>query len=651
MADKNDNHENLLDEVQDHYQSSDSYLSTLRDDWDDLEAMLIVRLTDSLTNTTNNKIFDPILSSIVYERAARVMAQNPKGKAYAQSSDDVGKNMLMNLLLKYYYKNATEQDSMLVKLRLWDLYSLVYGSMFALVPWRVNQQKSYIGPELNILPIRDCFPQPTKSSVPDMDWFTVRNVVSIDWLKQQDPDVWDMEEIEALDEELRNAEDGGDTEGQSLESKQSYVERTFFPSTFSDVAYPQVEMLTEYRKDKWITWTPQRIDSKTSQPRVLRVVGNEDKPAYPDYKLPIVGKHAFPLIDSPIGFGEFARGKSLQMGINSLWNLYMQGVKYSIFPPLHINPENVVPSSIKWGAGEFWFMDHPNKDIQPMQIRPNGIETFHSTYGALKSAIESQAGTSSVRESADTKSSLGKTPQAIAFIARKEDARDEWDRVMMEQAIEKVYERWISLTVENMEEEVHLRLFEDEIQDIEETHPDVVELYKSGKRGEAKIKKNDIDAAYDFILETGSTVKPDLEAEQKNITSVLKAVLENPAIIESLQAEGKSINIPELFKRWLQAGGIKDYDKIVVEKEPVAPEAEEGMEQIPPELQEQMMGGGGPVPQGAGPVPQQPMPQGGGPVPAGGPMPQGGGPQINPDDFQDPDIRQAVMELMNRMQQ
>ncbi len=99
MAKKNaiDEREGLLEEVQDHFDSSDTYLETIREGWDDLEAMLVAKLTDSLSPTTNNTVFDPILSSIVYERAARVMAQNPKGKAYAQSKDDVGKNILMNL--------------------------------------------------------------------------------------------------------------------------------------------------------------------------------------------------------------------------------------------------------------------------------------------------------------------------------------------------------------------------------------------------------------------------------------------------------------------------------------------------------------------------------------------------------------------------
>lgn len=622
---KKNDHSVLLDEVQSNLEDSNSNIETLRDDWDDLEAMLIVKLNDQLSATSPNKIYDPRLSTIVFERASRVMAQNPKGMAYAQSKDDLGKNALMNLLLKHFYKNANEQDTMLLKLRLMDVYSLVYGSMFALVPWRVG--KNYIGPELNILPIRDCFPQAGKKSVSDMEFFTVRNVVSIDWLKQQDKSVW--MNVDKLAEDLKNIKSDGDAKSVDDTDKRSFVERTMYPSTYSSISFPQVELYTEYRRDQWITWSPQHVNSKTSQPYILRI--SED--AYPDEMLPIITKHAFPLLDSPIGLGEFARGKSLQDATNSLWNLYMEGVKYSIFPPLHINPAEVVPSSIKWGAGEFWYMNTPNTDVQPMRIDAQGINTFQSTFGTLISSIETQAGTTSVRESANSQSSLGKTPEAIRFISEKESARDEWDRVMMEQTIDQLYSRWIALTVNKMEKNVHMRLFKEEIADIQAVYPDVVELYDSG-RGGVTIKKKDIDDKYDFVLETGSTTKPDIEGEQNNLTVILKAVLENPQIIEALAQNGKTVDLAELFKRWLVAGNAKDWEKIIVDLPQEEPVEETQLSPQDQELMAQNM----PMEQPMDPMQGQPMPQ---PMPMEDPRLAEMAGMI-----QDPEIQQALMQTI-----
>lgn len=552
----------LLETCQENQTDSESWLSTLRDTWDEKESMLIVRPEDQISQKTSSKVFDPKLSTIVFERSARVMAQNPKGKFYATSEDDIGKNLLMNMLVDHFRKNANEQFSHLIKLRLLDLYSLVYGSMFALVPWRVNKRISYVGPELLILPIRDCFPQGGIRNVNEADYFDVRNVVSIEWLKAQDPSVWFMDNILALDKDLKANKASGDAGKAKKQQFQSYVERTYYPSNVKDLTYPRIETFTEYRMDMWITWAPNQIDPKKGRPYILRIVRNP----YPDGMLPIVAKHAFPLLDSPIGLGEFERGKTLQYAINSLWNLYLDGVKFSIFPPLAIDPDNVVPSSIKWGAGEKWFMNNPNRDVQTMNLSPQGLQTFSATYDYLVSSIYSQAGSTNVNQKGEGGGGLGKTPDAIKLYSAAEGARDEWDRFMMEEAIKDIYKRWGALIPNKLETKVTLRLFKNEIQNIQKTYPDVKDLlkYKDGAdRGSLGITKSKLDQKYDFDLEAGSTYKPNIESEQQNITSIIRAVTENPVLLPEIRKTGADVDLAELFKRWVVAGGVKDWDKII----------------------------------------------------------------------------------------
>lgn len=613
----------ILDEVQDHYKESDQWISKIRETWDDKESMLLGIPEDGMTAQSNSKIFDPRLSTIVFERAARVMSQNPKGKAYAKTKNDIGKNMLMNLLLNHYRKEANEQYSHLVKLRLLDLYSLVYGTMFALVPWRVNPRSGYIGPELVLINIRDAFPQPGVRNLDEADYFNVRTMTSAKWLEQQDGSVWDMDAIKSLVFELKEQKSTGDTNNGDS-NKTSYLERALYPTNYGDVVYPKVELYTEYRDDKWITWSPQRINQKTSKPHVLRVVENP----YPDGMLPIIAKHAFPLIDSPIGLGEFERGKSLQFAINSLVNMYMDGVKYSIFPPLAINAENVVPSSIKWGPGEKWFMNQPNVDLQPVELSPRGLDTFNSTYGYLLSALQNQAGTSDVSTSQNVESTLGKTPQALRLQASKEGSRDEWDRFMMEESIKDIYKRWVALSVDKMEGNVAVGLFEDEINEISQTHPDITEVFESG-RGQVKINKKLIAAKYDYELEAGSTVKPDLEGEQNNLTSIMTAVIENPNIIQIMREKGKDIDFVELFKRWIISARIKDWDKIVTDfvnpESPIAPNT------VPTSPEEQVQPNM--VPEDMEEYPQEQMP-----------MPESEG------NFQDPDIAALASQLMGSLE-
>jgi hypothetical protein len=582
MAKKKKIDDALLDSVQQHHADAKAWLGDRREEWDELEAMLIVHNQESLG--TKSKVFDPKLSTTVYERSARVMGQNPTGKAYATSKDDIGKTLLMNLLLDYYAKRANEQRRFVTKLRMMDLYSHVYGSMFAIVPWRVDKKREYVGPELNLLPIRNAFPQPGVS-LADADWFQARDVVSVSWLearKEEAPDVWNVED---LIDELKHS--GGDKQNNE-EDTTSLIDRELFPTVVSDAEFPKVEIIHEYRRDKWITWTPMRADSKTSRPYVLRMV--EDP--YPDYMLPVISKDALPLMNCPIGIGEFAKGKSLQYAINSLINMYMEGVKFSIFPPLHMNPDNVVKSSIKWGAGNFWFMDNPNVDIQPMNVNPRGLDTFQSTYSFLSNALTNQSGSSEVMTAKNSDFSLGKTPKAIENRLFNQQARDEWDLFMMDETLQDLYDRWIGLIVQKQEKNVKMRLFAEEIEDIQETYPDVVEMFDSGKRGSVSVKKGSLDTKYDFVLEPGSTYRVAPEEEQEKITSVLKSVLENPGIGEMLAANDQELNMGELFKRWLKSN-IRDWDKIIVDKKPETPEVEAlpeeemPMEQMPPQMPQQ----------------------------------------------------------------
>lgn len=575
MTEEQKEDQELLDECVEHQRQSQNYLETVSSSWDEKESMLIGKLEDTLSKKTKNKVFDHRLSTIIFERAARVMAQNPRGKAYAVSVDDIGKNMLMNLRMNHAITMDTMQFSHLLKNRLMDLYSMVYGSMFSLEFWMVDLKTGYSGPQSYMIPIRDAFPQPGIKNVNDMLWFIVRTMMSTDSLssiaKGKDTGDWKTTNIRRLLLSLKQQKFEGD-KTLSKHNQKSYVERTMYPTDVQDKAFPQVEVFTEYRRGKWITWAAQHTDATTSKNFLLRVT----TPMKPyDEMLPTCVKHCFPLIDSPIGLGEFERGKTLQYALNSLINLYLDGVKYSIFPPLAINADNVVPSSIKWGAGERWFMNSPNVDVQPVNLSPRGIETFNQTYSFMLSALYNQAGTSEVSQSTQTTSGIGKTPQAVRLQAVRESARDEWDRFMVEDYLKEKYKRWVAMIANNQETTVTMRLFKKEIEDIEKTAPDVKSLmkkYKSGERGVIKFDKsalaedgNPVD--WDYEIEAGSTVKPNLESDQENLTSILKAALENKDVLDqALAKSSQQINYGELFKQWVKAANNRsiDPDKIII---------------------------------------------------------------------------------------
>lgn len=546
-----------LDELKQHQKDSEDYLSQSRERWLDYESMLLGEHREAMQN--ENKIFDPRVSTIELERTARVASQRPSGKAVATSKNDTGKNMVMNLLLNYQMDNANEQWDFVIKQMMWSFWSRVYGTMYAITPWRVTS--NYVGNELNIINIYDAFPQPGVS-VQDADWFIVGNRPNIKWLLQQDPEVWNMDEIKQLKSDLKNTE--GEVKEQNNQS--SYTQRTWYPTQKGDTAFPRVQVYTEYRGDKWITWAS-RINSKKGREYLLREVKNDDL----EGKLPIVAKYAIPMFDGPQGLGPFQRGKSMQFGTNSLLNMYMATVREKLRPQIMANPAKVVMSSIKYDPGAFWFMDEPGKNLMPFNKGSEADNTFNQAYGVMVSAMLNQAGTTDTTNSAQVESALGKTPAALKAQAAAQGAQDFWEQTMMESAMRQVMERWTMQNVKNLDTKVALRLFGDEIETIAELYPDAVELFseKSGQilADNSIFMEDDEPVKFDYKIQTGSMAKPNLDQDIADVVEIINLIEEKPALMEKMRMEGYEVNATELFKEIIVKKGMRE-DKIITQVQP-----------------------------------------------------------------------------------
>lgn len=552
-----------LKTLTDHNDQSDRYVSPYRSTWDEKEALLTGTLKDDYSeNEAKSQVFDPRLSTIVLERAARVMGQLPSGKSLAVSRDDKGKNMLMNMCVdKYVLPNADSQWDYLIKSRLMDVYSLVYGSMFGLVDWRVDEQKGYIGPDYWLLPIRDVFPMPGAVSVNECDWFQVSSMVTIDWLKQRDKKTW-----KNIDDIITELKDGHGKSRSELDSeRQSHTQSKRHP----DIAGNMVELITEYRrtggkddKGEWVTWAVDFHDRTKGQ-----IVRHIDNP-HSNGEIPIVCKYGFPLIDSIFGLGEFERGKTLQYAINSLINLYLDGVKQSLFPPILVNPNNVIKSSIKWQPAAKWLVKDQNA-INQLNLSPQGLNTFQSTYSFLIAALLNQAGTTDTSVSRNTDPGLGKTPQALELINQRENSRDSWDRFMMEKTQEEILRKFVNLLSHKQEKPIKMRLFAAELEEIAQMYPDVVDVYEGAERGEVKIGKGTFDSSdFDYEIVSGSTVKADEQQELQNLVQIFGMVSQNPTVLQMMNQEGKTINMAELLTRLISSAGINDWDKIITDFDP-----------------------------------------------------------------------------------
>ncbi len=556
------------------YQAAFDALTTIRSTWDDKEAILISRLNDSVSPQFKSRVTDSRLSTIVWERSARVMAQLPSGDVQALTRADQGKNLLMGLVLQRYIEpHANSQWDLLTKLRMWDLYSMVYGTMPMLVDYRISDD--YIGPDCWLISPRSWVPQPGKVSIQDSEYTFIDSWVSVQWLNTRlDLSGWDKAK---LGEVIDKAKEGGNTKDQVDGNKRSLVERSRF-STFPKETGPaaQVRITTKYESGAdghWVTFAPDFDNA------ILRDIPNPHK----NGRIPVVLKHCFPLMDSIIGLGDFERGKTLQFAMDSLINLYMDGVKMSIFPPMLVNAGNVAAmSSLKYQPAARWLVNGPNA-IERFDVSPSGLNTFQSTYQFLSGSLLNQNGTTDTTTTVQNTSDpqMGKTPQALAQQQSRESARDNWDRYMMEKSVEELYERFINLLSINQEKPINLHVFDKEIEQINKAgFDDVMDVFDSGQAAKVTITKKVLGGVdYTYTVDDSSTMQSDQAKEHATLTEVIQAFTGNPMLSYMLRNEGKEVHLGVAVERWLQSSGVADADAIVTD--------------IPQEQPGQQQGGGG----------------------------------------------------------
>lgn len=566
------------------FHASDKYVSTKREDWDEKENIFFCKNPDEITeDETKSNINDPRLATYALERSGRVCAQLPTGKPFALTKNDRGKNKLMTLVLnKWVYPNAKSQFPLITKFKMMDMYSYIYGSSFGLVDWVVDKKKGYIGPDLFLLNIRDVFPQAGAISLEDSDYIYVSTLKTKEWLKSRDSDTW-----KNIDKVLKRTKGTSRSEMSSERISTRYAD--FYNSyDAGGKDNPYVELITRYERDKWITFEPESRE-------IIREIENPHK----NGELPVVSKHCFPLLDDFFGLGDVERGATLQKAMDSLINLYFDGVKMQLFPPLQINPDEVVASSIKMRPGTKMYMDRPNQSVQAMAVSDKSLSTFQSTYNFLLGALENTNGTSSTQVAQQYDSTAGKTPQALRMQQARENTRDLMDRYQMEVTVQNVIEKFVNLQANKMEAPLILSLFSAEVEQIAKEFPDIVEFFESGEGAKLTIDKELLKGKYRFEVDSGSMIKRDDELELANLNTMLQVVLQNAQInpqtgrvmsplINIMEENGKKLNTAELFKQWVIKAGINDWDKIIIEdQEEETTGGEQGEQGVPIDQVEQ----------------------------------------------------------------
>lgn len=531
--------------------------------FDAYEAMLIGQVYDSVSRSVDgSKITDSYATTLAIERSARVMGKLPDGVVEAAGKSDAGKAAFMDILRqKYIYPNANSQHPFATKLRLWQLYSSVYGYMPMHYDWNISNT-GYVGPDCWLWNPRNLVPQAGRVSIGDMDYITALTWVGKKYIedileKVEKDDGWDRDALKLLKEKAGKLTDGDATED-------TEVQRSRTPQG----TRKGVQLATRYEAGddgEWITFAPEH-----GWVEVRRI-----KNPHKNGRIPFVIKYSQPLFDSFYGLGDFQRAKPLQFARDGLTNFYFKGIKMNLIPPLIANANGVMKHTLDYREGAVMLETIPNS-IRRLETSTAGLATYQGAQSNLTGSLLSLYGSqnASIPGAEALNPSQGKTPAAINMYSDKEATRDGQERGFLESAIEELTDGFFSLIANIGTEDIPINLFAEDVEAIRKSGlEDVVGLFKGNFKpnetmtaGELTIKASALKGAeYRFNITAGSTAKMNEEAQLQAVERLIGVIAKYQNVIQD--DPNIEINWGELLDTYESLSNIKGAGNFVIMKD------------------------------------------------------------------------------------
>lgn len=563
------------------YEAAKNGSKAFRDHWDDMLEMAYAKINPAVAKKSNIK--DGSLATIIYERACRVAAQPATGRIVPLTRHDEGKSQIINLVWnRYCIPRMNWQYPFMTKLRLWEFYSLVYGMMPMVHGYHVDD--NYVGPDCRLVDPRFVFPQAGRLSPNDCDKVYVEMFYSVHTLKSRmGKEGWDKGAIKEVLESC-SSDSSPTTTDQTTNLQEARGEN-------EDLYKGQIKIVTEYVRGYGKPWRSFAPDYGN---KIVREVPNHFKSG----RIPVVFKYAMPTIDSFWGLGDIERGESLQRAIDSTLNIAMSYMQMMLFPPtMYTDGLNI--SQYKMKPGAKWKIPK-DEAIKPLEMSNMPPQIQQQTYQHFKGALLNQNGTTDTQISGSDKlPGYGKTPDALKQLEQRENARDSWDREMLEAAQTELYEGMIEEMGSRHDTPIDFNIFDEEIKQIAEAGfgdmleisdsaiehyvdpetglkidaPDELQIKKDGllpKLRDTGTAKITVDAEtlrgkYLFNVDIGSTMAND-EAEEFERLNALVEALGTPTMqqgVEQLKAEGREVDLGAITEQYIKSSNLKGSDKFI----------------------------------------------------------------------------------------
>lgn len=551
-------------------------------------------------------MFDPRSFTFLFEKTSRLIANKLRGHLVPREGSDVIAAKINNAILDYQWDKATTGGTMLSKWALKDITTRKYGAAFSLHKWRYQLGKDgrvlFDGPEMKFLENRDCAHDLTATSIEDCNWFQVREYVTFQELlsvndRARTKPIY--QNLERLREAIGNEDNtgGGDTRGVNWFSRNRAIAGLETDPVGKDPVFKTVEIITEYRRDQWITFAPKHGV-------VLRDIENP----YKNNEIPVVMLRYYVIDDDLYGLSELEPVKGPQKAINALLSQYVDEVNQKLYTPIAVGP-GVRQHTLEWGKGARWIMNNPMTDYRLVESSSNAAAYFNQTYSVLVASMMNALGETSLGISNLGPYQKEKTATEVRTLTQQRNARDNFNQIFLAEAIGRQMMLWYSMNQQflfadpkkkeyivrivgkdsleffrgaglhemdiDKEKEKEMELTgETKVEDFlvprfpvnvgTKENPNLKPKLKVDEYGEGAdlfVEPEDLKGNYDFIADVESMALNTEDTLKGSRQQAITLLVSNPNVLQLLTQEGVKPKFKDLFVSWLEDSGFKDADK------------------------------------------------------------------------------------------
>ena len=404
---------------------TDAYWGKLPDDW-----------------PFESRVVDPRIRTSLLEKNGRLLNSKLRGRVAPREGGDVLKAKLNNAVLDFQWDNANDGGTMLEKWGEMDLDTRLYASKWGLVPWKheVNEKGECIfdGNEFYPLDIRDCGLDPSATHIRDAKWFQVRKWVTIEELERLNDQSSNEPMYPGLDKLLAKVRTDDRAMYNSDRRDNEYINRILnlkglTDRVGTDKTFPVVEIVTEYRKDRFITFAPR-----------YREIIRDIKNPYKHGKIPVVQLRYQKISGDAHGESEVEPVLPIWRAIQATICGYLDNMNIHMRPPLKIIENAVRIETIIFEPEGQMLMDRADA-VTEFQASPQPMQLFQTTYSSLVAAFNQAMGDLSQQVSnQDPFKKDEKTATEVKFVARQQNSRDQKNQNSLSDALQDMMSMWIS---------------------------------------------------------------------------------------------------------------------------------------------------------------------------------------------------------------